>query len=86
MIAIVNITPQAEFEEDPFGTHLYEVRINRIPKARFSHTRGEGLAVCLRRAADAVGERTTARSCSLWIPPNRPNNEHTITSTLAPAH
>ena len=28
MIAIVNMTPQAEFEEDPFGTHLYEVRIN----------------------------------------------------------
>ena len=66
MIAIVNITPQAEFEEDPFGTHLYEIRINRIPKARFSHTRGEGLAVCLRRAADAV-ERENDRSIMQFV-------------------
>lgn len=74
MIAIVNMTPQAEFEEDPFGTHLYEVRINRIPKARFSHTRGEGLAVCLRRAADAV-ERENDRSIMQFVDSTQPTEQ-----------
>ena len=52
MIAIVNIGPST-----PSGVHEYEVRINTEMIARFWHDRENGLAVCLRRAADAV-ERT----------------------------
>lgn len=50
MIAIVNVTP----EPKPTGPHTYEVRINRHAVVRFEHAREEGLARCLRRAAEAV--------------------------------
>ncbi|TCR07297.1 hypothetical protein [Neorhizobium sp. JUb45] len=37
------------------GLNQYEVRINNdLVIARFSHVRSEGLAACLRKAADAV--------------------------------
>lgn len=40
---------------DTRGLNQYEVRINRDPViANFEHVRSEGLAACLRRAADAV--------------------------------
>ncbi len=74
MIAIVNITPQEDFEEDPFGTHLYEVRINRIPKAQFTHTRGEGLAACLRKAAESV-ERENDRSILQFLDSTQPTEQ-----------
>lgn len=34
--------------------HSYRLRINSQQIARFKHRRNEGLAECLRRAADAV--------------------------------
>lgn len=54
MIAIVNVTPQGEY--DPSGVSKYEVRINRDVVARFRHSRPKGLAACLRAAAKAVDE------------------------------
>ena len=54
MIAIVNVTPQSEY--DPAGVSEYEVRINRYVVARFRHSRPKGLAACLRAAAKAVDE------------------------------
>lgn len=50
MIAIVNVSTH----DDPCGVHEYEVRINREVITRFEHVREDGLAVCLRKAADAV--------------------------------
>lgn len=50
MIAIVNIEKDVKSD----GPHLYEVRINFDPKARFYHNREDDLATCLRKAADAV--------------------------------
>ncbi len=52
MIAIVNVTPPDEY--DPAGVSKYEVRINRDVVARFEHSRPQGLAACLRAAAQAV--------------------------------
>lgn len=48
MIAIVNVTPQSEY--DPAGVSEYEVRINRYVVARFRPSRPKGLAACLRAA------------------------------------
>ena len=51
------------------GTHQYEVRINLGPViARFEHVREEGLAVCLRRAAEAVerADSEVGGSGHLW--------------------
>lgn len=50
MIAIVNVSTH----DDPCGVHEYEVRINREVITRFEHVREDGLAVCLRKAANAV--------------------------------
>lgn len=50
MIVIVNVAPGSS----PFGEHEYEVRINEQLITRFLHKREEGLAVCLRRASEAV--------------------------------
>jgi hypothetical protein len=41
------------------GLNQYQVRINNDPViARFSDVRTEGLATCLRKAADAVEKET----------------------------
>lgn len=53
MIGIVNIGP-AEGETSPIGKHCYEVRINRQLITTFHHYRANGLAECLRLAAEAV--------------------------------
>jgi hypothetical protein len=51
MIAIVNVSPDAPVT----GINQYEVRINRRVIAKFEHFRHlDGLAQCLRDAADAV--------------------------------
>lgn len=40
--------------DDVFGRNDYVVSINRKPVATFKHERRNGLAECLRAAADAV--------------------------------
>jgi len=50
MIAIINIDPNPR----PFGTHLYELRINREVICIFTHKREEGLTKCLELAAKAA--------------------------------
>jgi hypothetical protein len=42
--------------EDPGGLRRYEVKINTELIATFDHCRRDGLAVCLRLAAEAVEE------------------------------
>jgi hypothetical protein len=39
---------------DATGLNKYQVRINQKVIAEFEHTRSDGLATCLRMAADAV--------------------------------
>lgn len=51
MIAIVNMGPRTD---DPGGERTYEVKINSKVICTFQHYRREGLAECLRRAAEAV--------------------------------
>lgn len=51
MIAIINITPDAHLT----GPNTYRVQINREVICEFEHNRTyDGLAQCLRDAADAV--------------------------------
>jgi hypothetical protein len=63
MIAIVNIGPAPGNKRrgvlknqprDVLGPHCYEVRINHAVQATFTHARGDSLAACLRKAAEAV--------------------------------
>lgn len=50
-IVITNVSDHDDME----GVNSYVVRVNAGPVlARFEHVRKEGLAVCLRRAAEAV--------------------------------
>lgn len=50
-VVITNISRHGDMQ----GLNQYVVRINNDPViARFYHVRSEGLAACLRRAADAV--------------------------------
>lgn len=54
MIAIINKgKPENPKQEDE---RMYEVRINKKPLFYFLHNRGEGLAKCLARAANAVDQ------------------------------
>ena len=48
MIAIVNIDGSLP------GEYRYEVRINRKYITTFEHNRPDGLAVCLKKASEAV--------------------------------
>lgn len=50
-VIIQNITDDMKYGR---GTQRYELRINRIHKAFFEHEFEDGLAVCLRKAADAL--------------------------------
>ena len=50
MIAIVNVSPNPQ----PAGEHTYSLRINRREILQFTHNREDSLAVCLRKAAEAV--------------------------------
>lgn len=52
MIAIVNMG--GGDPDDILGWREYEVRINREVITTFCHKRGDGLAVCLQKAASAV--------------------------------
>ena len=50
MIAVVNVSK----EYSRTGVQQYEVRLNRYVVAKFDHISEEGMAKCLRCAADAV--------------------------------
>jgi len=49
-IIITNISTH----DDPVGLNQYVLRINRSQIVLFDHVRSDGLAKCLRRAADAA--------------------------------
>lgn len=51
MISIVNVSPR---DTPKKGVNQYEVRLNKRVIAKFEHCRTDGLAQCLRDAADAV--------------------------------
>lgn len=57
MIAIVNVSDKGTSLK---GTNHYEVRINEKVITKFSHERIQGLAKCLRDAADAVEAKREA--------------------------
>ena len=50
VITIVNLGKNPQ----PFGEHVYEVRINEKVICQFKHMREEGLGVCLLEASKAV--------------------------------
>lgn len=50
-VVIENLSPPETPDDQP---HQYRLRINRNEVVQFRHRRDEGLAECLRRAADAV--------------------------------
>lgn len=62
MIAIINRGPETD---DPMGERSYTVGINNEVIATFKHTRRDGLATCLRKAADAVELEEQARVTDL---------------------
>ena len=49
-VIIQNMTPHEDYGS---GVQQYDLRINRIWKASFEHNFEDGLATCLRKAADA---------------------------------
>lgn len=49
-VVIQNVTKHSK----PTGIHDYVLRINAEEICRFKHRREDGLAECLRRAAEAV--------------------------------
>ena len=56
MIAIIN---RGGIDPDPQGLRTYQVQINNNPilfgqTVLFQHYRKDGMAVCLRKAADAI--------------------------------
>ena len=54
-IIIRNLGPTTEQNaDDPMGERQYELRINNRVLAYFKHTRKNGLAACLREAANAA--------------------------------
>lgn len=61
MIAIVNISGD---DLKQFGENTYSVRINHKEIVQFKHQRQDGLAECLRKAAQAVDEEKTRRTVS----------------------
>ena len=54
MVAIVNVSNGPDLT----GVQEYEVRINSKVICKFTHVRENGLAECLRKAADAVDNNT----------------------------
>jgi hypothetical protein len=54
-VLIVNVS---EDHAVPYGSGIqhYELRINYKVLAKFTHTFEDGLAICLRKAADAMEE------------------------------
>lgn len=62
MIAIVNVSEDAPM----LGINTYEVRINRTVITTFNHDRKrDGMAQCLRDAADALDAQTAQNRIEL---------------------
>ena len=53
MIAIINIGENPENKKE----RVYKIMINRTYITMFTHKRKDGLAVCLKKAAKAVGSK-----------------------------
>lgn len=65
MIQIVNIGPEGA---EMVGLHDYVVRINGIDICKFQHIRKfNGLAECLRDAADAIEKQRKAEQVDLLL-------------------
>lgn len=62
MIAIINDGSN----ESSIGLHHYRVQINKKLICEFDHIREDGLATCLRKAADAVQEAENKRLLELF--------------------
>lgn len=62
MISITNISK----DPNPTGLCGYEIRINRDLIAKFKHNRPDGLAQCLREAADAVDQQKRLETMEMW--------------------
>lgn len=61
-VIITNVSKHSDAE----GVNQYIIRINLHPPiAHFEHVRSEGLAKCLRRAADAVDAVRAAERVAL---------------------
>lgn len=53
--------------DDPMGERNYVVRINDKIITYFKHTRKDGLATCLRKAAEAVDNGCTINSIDYFL-------------------
>jgi len=60
MVVIVNKSPEV-VRNNPKGECTYTLQINDKVLAEFTHKRGDGLAVCLRKAAVAAEEAENNR-------------------------
>lgn len=67
-VIVQNITSEDKLYDNT-ADHDYEVRINQKHIVYFKHRRDEGLAVCLRRAADAID----AEEIPIHAPPFKRN-------------
>lgn len=63
MIAIVNIGPHRK--DDEGGERTYELKINKSVMCRFHHERRDGLSACLRKAADALDEKSEKQAADM---------------------
>ncbi|MDY7038523.1 MAG: hypothetical protein SV375_20500 [Thermodesulfobacteriota bacterium] len=62
MIIITNIGP---LTDDPGGERHYNVHVNRKMICAFKHHRKDGLAICLKKASEAVAEAEIQQSDAL---------------------
>jgi len=63
MIMICNMGPHDPL--DPGGEREYELRINRELICTFRHKRSDGLAVCLKKASEAVKKTKDLETMSI---------------------
>lgn len=87
-ISIHQMGPTSKAEgRDPGGWRNYDVAINGTSIASFKHKRADGLAMCLRKAANAVDATGRPKTegiiypekfvSELWCEPYEPNKRKT---------
>ena len=54
----------------PKGENMYRIRINDKVITTFTHNREDGLAVCLRKAGEAVEENDVNRIIEIYLEGN----------------